>query len=94
MYLNSDSVPYSLYLHKLLFLPGGLRPKNLEEKQYEIGFYICTKYWGKGYAFEAADAVIDYSFNKLNVSSLFAGHNPQNKASQHLLLKLGFIYPR
>lgn len=70
----------------------GLRPKNMKEKQYEIGFHICSSYWSKGYAFEAAKAVMNYAFNRLYASSLFAGHNPENKASQYLLLKLGFKY--
>ena len=71
---------------------AGLRPKNIKEKQYELGIHICSKYWRKGYAFEAANAVINYAFAELNTSSLFAGHNPLNKASRHLLLKLGFRY--
>lgn len=71
---------------------SGLRPKNIEEDEYELGFHICVKHWRKGYAFEAANGVINYAFSRLNASSLFAGHNPENKASQQLLLKLGFSY--
>ena len=71
---------------------GGLRTYNLAEKVYEIGFHICAEHWGQGYAFEAAQVVINYAFNTLHVNSLFAGHNPNNKASQYLLKKVGFSY--
>ncbi len=70
----------------------GLRPYNLENDIYELGFHIRSQYWQNGYATEAAKSVIEYAFNHLQASALFAGHNPKNKASRHLLLKLGFHY--
>jgi RimJ/RimL family protein N-acetyltransferase len=33
-----------------------------------------------------------YAFERLEVTGLFAGHNPKNKASRHMLGKLGFRY--
>lgn len=70
----------------------GLRPFKSEQRSYEIGFYLRKIYWGKGYAFEAANAVMDYSFTKLNADELYAGHHPQNVASKKLLTRLGFQY--
>ncbi len=64
------------------------------KKIFEIGFHLCSNQWGKGYATEAALAVIEYAFKILKINKLFAGHNPKNKASRHLLLKLGFEYTR
>lgn len=68
----------------------GLRPHQADE--YEIGFHLRPKYWGQGYASEAADAVIDYAFTVFRAGKLFAGHNPENIKSRKLLYKLGFIY--
>src|SRR5690606_34511321 len=68
----------------------GLRPYNLNERVYEIGFHIMSSHWRQGYAKEAAKAVIDHAFQTLKVRKLFAGHNPKNSASQAMLLKLGF----
>ena len=68
----------------------GLRP--YDERKYEIGFHLRPKFWGQGYAMEAAKAVIDYAFSVMKVEGLFAGHNPNNKASAKVLLKLGFWY--
>lgn len=68
----------------------GLRPHG--QNEYEIGFHLRPEYWGKGYAKEAASAVIDYAFTVLKAEKLFAGHNPNNIASKKLLYKLGFTY--
>ncbi len=70
----------------------GLRPYRPPGNIYEIGFHICSRHWGYGYATEAALRVMDYAFRELAVDGLFAGHNPENTASRHLLQKLGFRY--
>ena len=70
----------------------GLRPYDLENKVYEIGFHICPQFWRQGFALEAAHTVMQYAFTKLNACALFAGHNPANQASRLLLEKLHFRY--
>lgn len=68
----------------------GLRPYR--GNQYEIGFHLRPQFWKKGYATEAATAVIGYAFSVLKAEALFAGHNPNNVASSKVLRKLGFRY--
>jgi len=70
----------------------GLRPYDLDQNVYEIGFHIRSPKWGQGFATEAARRVIAYAFTELGAQALFAGHNPQNTKSRQLLLKLGFHY--
>jgi RimJ/RimL family protein N-acetyltransferase len=70
----------------------GLRPYDWPANILEIGFHICSAHWGCGYASEAASAVIDYAFGQLGATGLYAGHNPANHVSRHLLNKLGFRY--
>jgi len=70
----------------------GLRPYEIENRIYEIGFHLRHKYWGKGFASEAARATIQYSLDELNATALFAGHNPNNISSKKILGKLGFEY--
>ena len=72
----------------------GLRPYDLNGNIYEIGFHIRTNQWKKGYAYEAAKAIIEFAFTEMKVSSLFAGHNPNNESSGNILNKLGFTYMR
>lgn len=70
----------------------GLRPHKAGA--YEIGFHLRPAFWGQGYAKEAAAAIIDDSFSVLKAKKLFAGHHPNNLASQKVLSKLGFSYVR
>lgn len=68
----------------------GLRPYDLANRVYELGFHFMKPHWGRGYAQEAAKAVIDYAFEVMRVPKFFAGHNPENLASAPVLTKLGF----
>jgi ribosomal-protein-alanine N-acetyltransferase len=70
----------------------GLRPYRPAERIYEIGVHILAAQWGHGYAYEASVAAMRYAFTRLEAAGLFAGHNPGNQASRHLLQKLGFRY--
>ncbi len=70
----------------------GLRPHDLKENAYEIGFHLREKYWGKGLATEGAKAVIHHAFHVLPAKDLVAGHHPQNTGSKRVLEKLGFRY--
>lgn len=68
----------------------GLRPHG--GRVYEIGFHLRPEHWGRGYAREAAEAVMAFAFRTLGAEGLFAGHNPRNAASRRLLGRLGFVY--
>lgn len=70
----------------------GLRPYDEPGKIMELGVHLRSKHWGCGYATEASRAAMRYAFERLKVGGLFAGHNPENETSRHVLLKLGFRY--
>jgi len=70
----------------------GLRPYPPEPRVYELGLHLRRTYWGQGLAAEAARAVIEYAFARLDAAGLFAGHHPANDASRRVLIKLGFRY--
>jgi RimJ/RimL family protein N-acetyltransferase len=56
----------------------------------EIGYWLAVTFWGKGYATEAAHAVIDYAFADLHYDVLHAGARVSNPASRRVLEKCGF----
>ena len=62
-----------------------------ESKRAEIGFGISRDFWGKGIVAEAANALIDYAFNKLNLRRIEAEVDPDNNASAKALTRLGFV---
>ena len=57
-----------------------------------LGYWLGRKHTGKGFMKEAVLAVIDFSFNKLNLSRLEAATLPENRPSRGLLEKVGFKY--
>jgi RimJ/RimL family protein N-acetyltransferase/predicted enzyme related to lactoylglutathione lyase len=69
---------------------AGLRPRDGEERVFELGFHLCARSWGRGLATEAAHAVARFAIERLGAQALFAGHNPENVASARVLAKLGF----
>lgn len=56
----------------------------------EMGWIISKKYWKKGYAFEAAEAVKSFAINQLQLSKLVAKCDYRNSSSYNLMEKLGF----
>jgi RimJ/RimL family protein N-acetyltransferase len=56
----------------------------------EIGYWLGVPYWGKGYATEAARAVIDHAFTTLGLEAIQAGARVSNPASRRVLEKCGF----
>lgn len=58
--------------------------------QVEIGYTLHPNYHGKGFAFEALQAVISYLFKSLNKHRIVASVDPNNLPSIRLLKKLGF----
>ena len=57
----------------------------------DVGWFIDPIYQGKGYATEAAKAMIDYMFKKVEVNKISSGAVKDNIASCKTFEKLGFI---
>ena len=60
----------------------------------DLGYSTLPDHCGKGYAFEAASAVVDYAASNLSLESLIAIISPGNDASIGLIRKLGFEFER
>ena len=58
----------------------------------DIGFAFLPQYWGQGYAFEAAAAVMRYGREVLGLKRVLAITSQDNESSGRLLEKLGFVY--
>ena len=61
-----------------------------KHKRAEIGYELHPDYWKKGYATEAVSEVISYGFRELELTRIGAVVFIENKASNDLLIKLGF----
>jgi RimJ/RimL family protein N-acetyltransferase len=69
---------------------GACGVSNTEDDVPELGYWLGVPYWGKGYATEAAHAVIDYAFTELEYDGLQSGARVTNPASRRVLEKCGF----
>lgn len=58
----------------------------------EIGWLLGRRYWGNGYAPEAAQAWIHYAFTTLGFAEIVAWTSVTNLPSQRVMQKLGMSY--
>ena len=56
----------------------------------ELGYWLGVEYWGRGFATEAARAVIDFTFEEFAIENLFSGARVANPSSRNILEKCGF----
>src|SRR5204863_1699390 len=72
----------------------GLRPwvYTSSEADFEVGFHVVKRCWGKGFGTQAALAALEYAWEDLQLSKVYAGHHPDNRASERILKKLGFEF--
>ncbi|MGC9359020.1 MAG: GNAT family N-acetyltransferase [Anaerolineae bacterium] len=57
----------------------------------ELGYWIGIPYWGRGYAPEAARALLAYGFGELDLHRIYACHLAPNVASGRVMQKLGMV---
>lgn len=58
--------------------------------EVEIGYRLARRSWGRGFAAEAAAALLDRAFAALGLERVIAVTAPENEASQAVLARLGF----
>lgn len=58
----------------------------------ELGYWVGEPYWGKGYATEAAHALVDQAFRATLVPALDVSCRVINPASRRVIHKCGFQY--
>src|SRR6185503_7829401 len=71
-------------------LCGLIKRDALED--VDIGFAFLPEYWGRGYAYEAASAVMAYGGSALGLNRIVAITSVDNESSAKLLKKLGFRF--
>ena len=58
----------------------------------EVGYRLARAHWGKGYATEAAAALLCYGFVNLNLSLITAIAHARNVASNRVIQKIGLLH--
>ena len=60
--------------------------------EVDLGYAFLPEWWGRGYALEAARAVLDWAQGFLGLGAVFALVRPDNARSIALLGRLGFAF--
>ncbi len=60
----------------------------------DIGFAFLPEHWGRGYAYEAAQAVMEYGQTALGLKKIVGLTSEDNLASIKVLRKLGMSFER
>ena len=87
---SGTSLPLCIALDGELI--GGIGVDVRGHGQWELGYWLGEAYWNRGYASEAAFALVNHAFETLKVERLVAGHYVDNHPSGRVLTKLGFRY--
>ena len=73
----------------------GLLPWTIDGRhEVEVAYTIARDYWGQGLATEAAQAILNYGFEQLNLSRLVSLIDAENIASQRVAEKIGMIFEK
>ena len=78
--------------HTPIGMCGLLKREELPEP--DIGFALLPDFWSKGFAFEAAAAVLQDARERLRLQRILAITSLDNEASIELLERLGFKFER
>jgi len=96
--VSYDRFGFGLYLVALreagtaIGICGLLKRDTLED--VDIGFAFLPMFWGKGYAYESAAAVMEYGRNVVGLKRIVAVTAPDNEGSIRVLRKLGMRFER
>ena len=63
--------------------------KRTDDLMAEIGWTVAVAHHGKGYAAEAASAMLDFAFRELALHRVYAELDPRNTSSVRLCERLG-----
>jgi len=65
---------------------------NATDHGLELGYWIGEPHWGRGYATEAAHALVDLAFRATMIDALNVSCRVTNPASRRVIHKCGFQY--
>ena len=71
---------------------GLIKRDHLED--VDIGYALLPRFWSKGYAVEAAQAVKDYARDVVGLKRLVAIVDPANEGSIRVIEKIGLRYEK
>jgi [ribosomal protein S5]-alanine N-acetyltransferase len=75
--------------HGQLVGNAGIRMNTPDAAEADMGYELDPRYWGRGFATEAASAILAFGFRELKLHRICAQCIAENTASAHVLEKIG-----
>ena len=69
---------------------GIVTKTDIYRKNFEIGYFLSEKFWGKGIAIKAIKAATSYAFRDFDIVRIYAEPFSDNAGSRKALEKAGF----
>ena len=92
-WIEGVSYTFTIDLHETKTPVGRVAIRYIDNKRsWNIGYWIHPVHWNKGYATEAALAVIKFGFSELSASKITTAHAIFNAPSKRVIEKLGFQF--
>ena len=91
-FAKGDNVHFSIIEKTTMRHMGGIRLFSAKSSKCEIGYWLGSDFWHKGYAVEILSAMINWLKSEGVVKNIVAVTAKNNIASQKLLEKVGFQY--
>lgn len=70
------------------------RPFVDAPSEIELGYRFRKDAWGQGYATEGSMAIVNKGFEELSVETVVAVAMPENRASVHVMKKIGMTFEK
>ena len=67
----------------------GIRLKSADAQEGDLGYELSPDHWGRGYATEAARAIVEFGFGTLKLHRIWSWCIADNVGSARVLQKLG-----
>ena len=86
--VNTSEFKLSIFRNSVLIGGIGLTPED--DGYWEFGYWLGFEYWGKGYATEACNGLLNYAKTNTSYKNFKANVYKGNTASSKVLEKVGF----
>ncbi len=90
--INADFYSWAITLEGQIIGYISLFDVDVDSESAELGYSIGSRWWGQGYATEAAEAVLDFAFLTVRMHRVQATYHPDNIASKRVLEKVGMRF--
>jgi len=91
-FLSKKSITFAIREKSSQLLVGCIDVQiKANHKRGIFGYWIAKDYWGRGFATESLERLLEFAFNDLNLNKLEARYFADNPASGKVMHKVGMV---